>query len=108
MPRPRKCRRVGFIPHNQAFYPHEENVAEVMVSIEEVEAIRLSDLEEMEQEEAALIMNISRGTFQRILKSAREKIADALINGKTIRIQGGNYEFVGRKGLCRKFRGNRS
>ncbi len=100
MPRPRKCRRVGFIPNNQMFYPHLQNPEEIVLSIEEVESIRLSDLEVMEQDACAESMQISRGTFQRIINAARQKLADALVNGKTIRIEGGSYEVSGHHGGC--------
>lgn len=109
MPRPRKCRRVGFVPNNQFFYPHIQSPEEVVLSIEELEAIRLSDLEAMEQDECAESMQISRGTFQRILNAARQKLADALVNGKVIRIEGGSYEVseqhVSCHGRCRRFHG---
>ncbi len=109
MPRPRKCRRVGFIPNNQFFYPHLQNPEEVVLSIEELEAVRLSDLEAMGQDAGAESMRISRGTFQRILNAARQKLADALVNGKTIRIEGGSYEVSeprgGCHGRCGRFRG---
>jgi len=65
---------------------------EVCLSIEELEALRLKDLEDLDQEQCAQRMNISRPTFQRVLRSARKKIADALFNGKAIRIEGGAYE----------------
>lgn len=100
MPRPRKCRRVGFIPDNQMFYPHLRNPEEIMLSVEEVEAIRLSDLEAMEQDACSESMRVSRGTFQRIINAARQKLADALVNGKTIRIVGGSYEVSGHHGGC--------
>jgi Zn finger protein HypA/HybF involved in hydrogenase expression len=61
-----------------------------------LEAIRLKDLEGLEQSECADRMQVSRPTFQRILLSAREKIADSLINGKKIHIEGGNYT----KNIC--------
>lgn len=106
MPRPKKCRKVGFIPCNDAFYPHVESVEEVMLSLEEVEALRLADLNSMEQDACAGSMEISRGTFQRIIKVARQKVADAVINGKVIRIDGGIYkiseEHKCHRG-CRKF-----
>jgi len=73
---------------------------EVRLSIEEVEAIRLKDMEGFEQESGAEKMNISRPTFQRILTSARQKIADALLNGKAIRIDGGNFEMMWRRFHC--------
>jgi len=68
------------------------DLEEVQLTVEEAEAIRLKDLEGLEQEEGAEKMNISRPTFQRVLYSARQKIADALLNGKAIRIEGGNFE----------------
>ncbi len=67
-------------------------LAEVVLTVEEAEAIRLKDLEDLDQEQCAQRMNISRSTFQRILESVREKTADALLNGKAIRIEGGNFE----------------
>ncbi len=67
---------------------------EVTLSVEEVEAIRLKDLEALDQMEAAEKMNVSRPTYQRVLISARRKIADALLNGKAIRIEGGNFEIA--------------
>jgi uncharacterized protein len=95
MSRPFKCRRIGYIPDVTYFKPAGipmRELEEVNLSFEEAEAIRLKDLEGLEQEQAAEKMNISRPTFQRILVSARRKIADVLLNGKAIRIEGGNYE----------------
>lgn len=97
MPRPPKERRVGYIPKNTYFKPAGTplcNLQEVILSIEEVEAIRLKDLEGLMQEEAAQHMHISRATFQRILTEARKKISDAIISGKAIRIEGGDYRLV--------------
>jgi hypothetical protein len=68
--------------------------------VEEAEAIRLKDLQGLEQEEGAEKMNISRPTFQRVLASARQKMADALLNGKAIRIEGGNFEMSPRRFRC--------
>jgi len=73
---------------------------EVRLSVEEAEAIRLKDLEGFEQEQGAERMNISRPTFQRVLASARQKIADALLNGKAIRIEGGSFEMAFRTFRC--------
>ena len=101
MPRPRKCRKVRFIPNNKCFYPLKENNDEIVLMIEEIEALRLSDFAMLEQDEAAKNMNISRGTFQRILNLARYKTADAIINGKIIRIEGGDYEFVHNPSCCK-------
>ena len=74
--------------------PQEMNT--VYLTLEEFEAIRLVDLEGMDQEEAAFHMGVSRKTLWNDLKSARKKIATALINGYAIRIEGGNYVLRGR------------
>jgi predicted DNA-binding protein (UPF0251 family) len=73
---------------------------EIYLTVEEAEAIRLKDLEGLEQEEGAEKMNISRPTFQRVLASARQKIAEAILNGKAIRIEGGNFEVLLRRFSC--------
>jgi predicted DNA-binding protein (UPF0251 family)/predicted Fe-Mo cluster-binding NifX family protein len=65
--------------------------------LEEIEAIRLRDIEHLEQEEGAKKMDISRPTFQRILAAARKKIADSIINGKALRIEGGNYKLADKR-----------
>jgi predicted DNA-binding protein (UPF0251 family) len=67
-------------------------VGEVNLTVEELEAIRLKDLEGLEQEECAKQMGVSRATFQRILYSARSKVAEALVCGKAIRISGGSFQ----------------
>ena len=67
----------------------------VVLTIEELEAIRLVDLEGMYQEEAALEMGVSRKTLWNDLKSGRKKVAEALINGWAIRIEGGSYVLRG-------------
>lgn len=97
---------VGFVPDNSCFHPQLHSKDEVVLSIEEVEAIRLSDFLEMEQDTAAESMNVSRGTFQRIINTARKKIADALVHGKVIRIGGGHYELSEDKTCCRRHNGN--
>ncbi|EMS73678.1 DUF134 domain-containing protein [Ruminiclostridium cellobioparum] len=94
MARPIKWRKIENIPTIPYFIPSETDVAEVpenILKLEELEAIRLKDLEGLEQGECAQKMEVSRPTFQRILLSAREKIADSLINGKTIHIEGGKF-----------------
>jgi predicted DNA-binding protein (UPF0251 family) len=97
MPRPPKCRRVEFLPNVTYFKPAGiplRALEDVCLSVEEAEAVRLKDLEGLEQEQSAERMNISRPTFQRVLASARQKIADAILNGKAIRIEGGNFEMA--------------
>jgi predicted DNA-binding protein (UPF0251 family) len=97
MPRPPKCRRVNFIPGITYFKPAGiplRVLVEIRLTVEEVEAIRLKDLESLDQEQCAEKMNVSRPTFQRVLESARKKLADALLGGKAIRIEGGNFEMA--------------
>jgi len=71
-------------------------LGEVTLTVDEFEAVRLKDLEGLAQEDGAKRMGISQPTFHRTLVSARRKIADALINGKVIRIEGGNYTVIAR------------
>ena len=98
-----KWRRVAFIPEISYFKPVSNSsnvVEEVCLSVEEAEALRLKDLEGLEQEECANRMKISRPTFYRVLGSARSKVADALLNGKAIKIEGGNFEMALRRFRC--------
>lgn len=94
MPRPRKCCQVDSLPGFTYFKPARIPMSELeenQLTIEELEAIRLRDIEDLDQEACAAKMNISRATFQRVLASARKKIADSLLNGKAIKISGGNF-----------------
>lgn len=95
--RPPKWRHVEFVPDITYFKPAGvplRQLEEVVLTVEELEAIRLKDLEGLEQEPCAERMNISRPTFVRIINTARRKLAEALVKGKAIRIEGGNYQFV--------------
>lgn len=92
--RPTKWRKIENVPTIPYFVPSVKCTDEVdknVLLLEELEAIRLKDLEGNEQGECADRMQVSRPTFQRILLSAREKVADSLVNGKVIFIDGGNY-----------------
>lgn len=102
MAREPKCRRVAFEPRVTCFFPDKKGNAPEYVSlkVEELEAIRLKDYLNLEQEDAAQLMNVSRPTFQRILTEAHSKVAEALTLGKGIRIEGGNY-CLG-SGYCRR------
>ena len=96
-------RRVGSIPQVTYFKPDgipSGRMSEVCLSVEEAEAVRLKDMEGLEQGECGQRMNISRTTFARVLGSARQKVADALVNGKAIRIAGGNFEMAVRRFRC--------
>jgi predicted DNA-binding protein (UPF0251 family) len=89
MVRPRLCRQIGFNPKVRYFKPQGiplRFLDEVELTIEELEAIRLKNVEGLEQTEASEKMNTSQSTFQRILASAYKKIAEALIEGKAIKI----------------------
>ncbi len=104
MPRPRLFRRVMFQPNVTYFKPIGVRMAgleETVVTVDEFEAVRLKDLLGLGQEEAAKKMDISQPTFHRLVLGARKKIADALVNGKAIKIEGGNFRmaettFIGR------------
>ncbi len=101
--RPVKWRRVALLPRVFYFRPAAvplHMLEEICLSVEEVEALRLKDLEGLEQEECAKEMNISRQTFQRVLGSARQKIADALVKGKAIKVGGGDFEMALRRFRC--------
>lgn len=92
--RPRKRRMVDFEhPERQfrPFSPESEISEEILLTIDELEAMRLSFLENLSQTEAAARMEIHQSTFQRALKKALEKVTDALVHGKAIRIEGGDY-----------------
>ncbi|MBN1283639.1 MAG: DUF134 domain-containing protein [Proteobacteria bacterium] len=93
MPRPFKFRRVGWTLMHDYFKPRGiplSDLQEVILRLDEIEAMRLADIEGLYHEEAAAKMNVSRQTFDRILNSAHRTVAGALINGKAIRIEGGN------------------
>ena len=101
MPRPRIPRRIFFQPGVTYFKPagiRMANLAESILTKEELEAIRFIDLEQISQSKAGEKMKISQPTLSRLLSSARKKLADALINGKAIKIQGGTYQMVQPKG----------
>ena len=102
MPRGVKCRRVCALPENRIFTPKTLPHETITITVEELETVRLCDLEGLEQDDAANSMNVSRATFQRTLYQARKKIAEALCVGKAIEISGGNYELAQRPCGCHK------
>ena len=104
MPRPKKPRFVSGYPVMSAFVPEGIPVTgEVSITVEGMEAVRLSDFEGLDQESAAGRMAVSRQTYGRVLAEARQTIAAALVTGKTLRIGGGMYELKG-QGRCRRRR----
>ncbi len=95
MPRPRRCRRIWFEPNVTYFKPagvRMTDLEESILTVDEFEAIRLKDLEGLDEDTSAKKMNISQPTFNRLANSARKKIADAIVNGKAIKIFGGTYK----------------
>ena len=91
--RPWKCRRVEGEPAATVFKPAgcaRTNLENVELRLDELEAVRLADLEGLYQEGAAGEMGVSRATFGRLLAEAHRKIADALVNGKALIVKGGN------------------
>lgn len=103
MPRPPKPRHVEFFPNVTYFKPAGVPMAtldEVCLGVDELEALRLKDLEGLDQEECASRMNLAQSTFQRVLTSAREKLTRGIVEGKAIRIEGGPYELVARTFVC--------
>lgn len=103
MPRPCCNRRVAGKPAASIFKPigiPVTELEEIVVTLDEFEALRLADLEGLYQEQAAEKMKISRPTFSRIVDAARRKVADALVHGKALRIEGGPIH-QGARRCCR-------
>lgn len=104
MARPLQPRKIEFVPRVNFFKPvgvPRANLEETILSLDELEALRLADLNGLYQEAAAEKMTISRSAFARTLETARHKIADALIHGKSLRMEGGPVETgPGRAGIC--------
>jgi uncharacterized protein len=103
MARPINCRRVGSMPESTYFKPRGiplSALEEVVLTVDEFEAIRLADLKSLYQEQAAEKMKVSRQTFGRIIESAHKKVAEALVKGKALKIEGGEFEMA----TMRKFK----
>ena len=93
--RPKKTRRVKCEPGERCFKPRCKPLSKlegVHLTLDEFEAVRLADVEGLKQEQAAKEMKVSRPTFSRIINAAHNKIGDALVNIKVIRIEGGCCE----------------
>ena len=113
MPRPRKWRKVCCLPESDCFGPlgPQAPQGEVIMTVDEYEAVRLIDLEGLNQESCAEKMRIVRTTVQSIYAAARRKVAEALVNGLRLRITGGDYQLCDGHGPqcgvggCRRRRG---
>jgi predicted DNA-binding protein (UPF0251 family) len=95
MPRPIKCRRVGYEPNVTYFKPAGVplcELTEVTLTVEELETLKLKDSEGLNETNAAKKMGISQPTFNRLISSAHKKVADALSKGTAIKIEGGTYK----------------
>lgn len=103
VPRPFCNRCIAGRPAASIFKPigiPVTELEEIVMTLDEFEALRLADLEGLYQEQAAEKMKISRPTFSRIIDSARRKMADAIVHGKALRIGGGPVQVEGRR-CCR-------
>ncbi len=97
MARPTKPRRICQMPEFLEFQPTGKSHssvegASIHMTLEELETLRLMDLEDHTQHEGADIMGVSRSTFQRLYNDARKKVARSLIQGNPLNIEGGHYE----------------
>lgn len=113
MARPRKLRKVCDLPETNQFGPINScrrNIDTISMTVEEYETIRLIDLEGLTQEECAETMHVARATIQRIYIEARKKLANFLVNGNMLNIEGGNYKLCSERnhpqgcGRCRRHR----
>lgn len=98
MPKKKKVRQVAFDPEVTYFKPRGvalSSLKEISLNLDELEALRLVDLEDQEQTAAAKKMAISQSTLQRTLVKARKKVAQALVEGQAIKIKGGEVIMVG-------------
>lgn len=96
MPRPRKSRKVCYFPQTRFFSPTDSTKeAPVILTVDEYETIRLIDWEGLSQEESGEFMKVARTTVQQVYASARKKLAQVIVNGCSLQIEGGDYR------LCR-------
>ena len=101
MPRPKRCRKVCSMPRVSEFLPTGERADFIVLTVDEYESIRLIDKQGFSQEECAAYMQVARTTAQQIYNSARKKLATALIDGKVLRIEGGDYRLCdGTEDFC--------
>ena len=107
MPRPRKCRMVCRLPGASEFVPLDgrKDASPIVLTVDEFEALRLIDGEDYSQEQCGEQMHIARATVQQIVDSARKKISFALVEGRPLKILGGEYRLceggAARCGCCR-------
>jgi uncharacterized protein len=93
MTRPKCCRKISTLPNVWQYHPEGESTdltEEIILSLDELESVRLADFNGLYQEQAAEKMGVSRQTFGRIIEKAHKKIADSILHGKALKIEGGN------------------
>lgn len=114
MPRPRKCRKVCHLPNEREFHPAgncNKNTC-IIMTVDEYETIRLIDYQGFSQEECGEYMHIARTTVQQIYTNARKKLSAVLVDGLSLRIEGGEYQLCDGKehacgcGGCQKHKQN--
>ena len=113
MPRPKKWKMVCCLPENNLYGPLNKPSVDrefTAMTVEEYETIRLIDLDGLTQEECAERMNVARATIQKIYNDARGKLANSLVNGSSLKIEGGDYKLYDESeqiygcGRCRRQR----
>lgn len=104
MPRPKKCRRICGLPKCCRFGPltGEAECGQVEMTVDEYETIRLIDYLGYNQESCSQQMGVARTTVQAVYNEARKKLAQSLVDGKPLIIQGGNYQVCPKGGTCCK------
>ena len=101
MTRPFKCRRISSSPKAYYFKPRAVPLCELeetVLQLDEFQALKYAELDRKDQQTAAAVMKVSRQTFGNILSSARRKLADAVVNGKALKIEGGPVQVM--RGPC--------
>ena len=104
MPRPRKCRKVCCMPKTTEFSPTSchDNHKVICMTVDEYETIRLIDKEGFSQEECGAYMHVARTTVQQIYNNARKKLADVIVDGCKLKIEGGDYQICnGEENVCK-------
>ncbi|MCF7801194.1 MAG: DUF134 domain-containing protein [Candidatus Marinimicrobia bacterium] len=107
MSRPRKIRQVQFPPRYDSFKPcgiPTQELVQIELTLDEYEALRLVDEQQLDHETTAAIMGVSRPTVTRLVESAHNKVARMLVRGGMLVIQGGDYQLNGHLYRCPKCR----
>ena len=102
MPRPQRSRRICALPTHRRFEPDREgSLPAILLSLDEYETIRLMDREGLTHEQCAEVMQVSRTTVTEIYASARRKLAEAIVDGRALVIEGGSVRLCDHSQLCK-------